>query len=43
MEKKLFMSYEAPLVEIIEVEVEQGFATSNDGATRDFDFGGDLS
>ena len=23
--------YEAPVVEIIEVEVEKGFATSNDG------------
>ena len=24
-------SYEAPLVEVIEVEVEKGFATSNEG------------
>lgn len=25
-----FLSYEAPQVEIVEVEVEQGFATSGD-------------
>ena len=28
MVKKEFLSYEAPQVEIIEVEVEKGFATS---------------
>lgn len=28
MEKQVFESYEAPQVEIIEVEVEKGFATS---------------
>lgn len=39
MEKQ---TYEAPLVEIIEVEVEKGFATSNrsvDGSAGDFPFG----
>lgn len=29
MKQKIDFNYEAPLVEIIEVEVEQGFATSN--------------
>ena len=28
MKEKNFMSYEAPQVEVIEVEVEKGFATS---------------
>ena len=31
MEKE-FLNYEAPMVEVIEVEVEQGFATSIDYA-----------
>ena len=30
MNNNEMMSYEAPLVEIVEVEVEQGFATSGD-------------
>ena len=30
MKKIILLSYEAPVVEIIEVEVEQGFAASND-------------
>lgn len=29
--KKFTENYETPLVEVIEVEVEQGFATSNEG------------
>jgi len=29
MNNNEFLNYEAPQVEIIEVEVEQGFATSN--------------
>ena len=29
MNKKVVCSYEAPQVEVIEVEVEKGFATSN--------------
>ena len=29
MEEKDFMNYEAPQVEVIEVEVEKGFANSN--------------
>ena len=29
MKTNEFLSYEAPQVEVIEVEVEQGFATSN--------------
>ena len=35
------MNYEAPLVEIIEVEVEKGFAISGQGAdtNNDYDFG----
>ena len=30
MEKRDFLSYEAPEVEIIEVEVEKGFAVTNE-------------
>ena len=33
-------AYEAPQVEVIEVEVEKGFATSNDGQLTDFGNGG---
>ena len=29
--------YEAPVVEIVEVEVEKGFATSDGGTTPDYD------
>ena len=29
MKEQIFMAYEAPYVELIEVQVEQGFATSN--------------
>lgn len=29
--KKIVENYEAPLVEVIEVEVEQGFASSTEG------------
>jgi len=35
MKTKEFMSYEVPVVEIIEVEVEQGFAGSTPGAGQD--------
>ena len=31
MEKNMFLSYEAPVVEVIEVEVEKGFALSGEG------------
>ena len=31
MDKKLNEQYESPLVEVIEVEVEQGFAVSGEG------------
>ena len=33
-------SYEAPLVEVVEVEVEKGFATSGDVDVTNFGFGG---
>lgn len=33
-------AYEAPKVEVIEVEVEKGFATS--GGEKDYEDGGDL-
>lgn len=29
--------YESPIVEVIEVEVEKGFATSDGGFTPDYD------
>lgn len=32
MEKKLCLLYEAPVVEVIEVEVEKGFASSGGNA-----------
>ena len=38
MEKE-FLNYEAPMVEVIEVEVEQGFATST-GDSMDVIYGG---
>lgn len=41
MKEQNFMDYEAPQVELIEVEVEKGFATSANPA--DFGWGGDLS
>lgn len=34
MKEQIFMAYETPQVEIIEVQVEQGFATS--GTTKGF-------
>lgn len=43
MKEKDFISYEAPQVEVIEVEVEKGFATSAEPALSDFEYGGDLS
>jgi hypothetical protein len=36
MNNNEMMSYEAPQVEIVEVEVEQGFATSGGDAPIDF-------
>ena len=35
-------SYEAPVVEIIEVEVEKGFAASGDDQLEDPEYGGSL-
>ena len=35
-------AYEAPQVEVIEVEVEQGFAVSGEGQLYDFGNGGNL-
>ena len=43
MKKEETLVYEAPQVEVIEVEVEKGFAQSLSGDTDDFDYGGDLS
>ena len=42
METKAVLNYEAPQVELIEVEVENGFAVSDDDPS-DFGFGGDLN
>ncbi len=36
------MVYEAPQVEVIEVEVEKGFATSGVSIISDYEDGGDL-
>ena len=35
METEMIMSYEAPQVEVIEVEVESGFAVSGYGSDSD--------
>lgn len=40
MEMESFLNYESPQVEILEVEVEQGFATS--GELSDYEYGGDF-
>lgn len=41
MKQEGMMDYEAPAVEVIEVEVEKGFATS--GQPDDYQWGGSLS
>lgn len=41
MKEQIFMAYETPQVELIEVEVENGFAASANPA--DFGWGGNLS
>ena len=41
MKKEETLVYEAPQVEVIEVEVEKGYQMSSN--TPDFEFGGDLS
>ena len=41
--EQVLAAYEAPQVEVIEVEVEQGFAMSGDGTLRDYGYGGDLN
>jgi hypothetical protein len=40
MEKIKILNYESPQVEVIEVEVELGFATS--GELSDYEYGGDF-
>lgn len=44
MNKKELVSegYEAPRVEVIEVEVEKGFATSGEANPADYEWGGNL-
>ena len=39
MEKNMFLSYEAPVVEVVEVEVEKGFATSPYGTSNNMEPG----
>ena len=41
MKRKDYGAYEAPKVEVIEVEVEQGFAVS--GEPADYQWGGNLN
>lgn len=38
-----FLNYETPQVEIIEVEVENGFAVSTGDTPNDFPYGGDVT
>ena len=40
--EQVLAAYEAPQVEVIEVEVEQGFAVSGEGHLYDFGNGGNL-
>lgn len=40
--EQVLAAYEAPQVEVIEVEVEQGFAVSGEGQLYDFGNGGNL-
>ena len=40
-EQQTMVAYEAPKVEVIEVEVEKGFATS--GEPTDYQWGGNLN
>ncbi len=40
--EQVLAAYEAPQVEVIEVEVEQGFAVSGEGQLYDFDNGGNI-
>ena len=40
--EQVLAAYEAPHVEVIEVEVEQGFAVSGEGQLYDFGNGGNL-
>lgn len=43
MKKMEFVKYDAPQVEIIEVEVEKGFAaTGDEGNVEDPDYGGGI-
>ena len=41
MKTEMILIYEAPVVEVIEVEVEKGFA--NSGQPEDYQWGGSLS
>lgn len=40
MEKTGFLNYEAPQVEVVEVEVEKGFQVSGQGVAPDYGWGG---
>lgn len=40
MEKKELLNYEAPQVEVVEVEVERGFEGSGEGGLNNFNPGG---
>ena len=42
MKTEEMKNYETPQVEVIEVEVEKGFAASAEPALSDFGYGGDL-
>ena len=41
-EQQAMAAYEAPKVEVIEVEVEKGFATSGEANPADYEWGGNL-
>ena len=41
-EKMNETTYEAPIVEVVEVQVEQGFQASGDGEPTDYRWGGGL-
>lgn len=42
MEKQRFDNYQAPQLEVLEVEIESGFATSGEGNPNDYGWGGGI-
>mgnify|MGYP004689436359 CR=1 FL=1 len=41
--KEIFSDYQSPKVEMMEIELERGFATSNGGTPGDYEDGGEYT